>query len=216
MNKKIIMTLTVLITGAAITACGNKPKLPDDPEGIVYEINQESADAIVEEKLEGTDCSFEAEDMLRTEDNNYYIYTVIKDGDSLDEKLAVESVSGEISVYDEEAEAFYAYSEFSEYVPENDENVHWNGIYDSDGFALVINEEEPGSFVYEFYNTVEEIESSEPAVTGYAYLDNYIKATSQLYDEELTITIHGDEIEIESEEATSEYKGIYTRVEAAE
>ena len=118
-----------------------------DPE----EISKEDANALLEEKLDGLGCSaiYDTETMVG--DDYYYTYTVIdSEENEMDQMLAVNAVSGEVYVYDLDADKVSDFKNFKLYNPDKDAKVSWEGSYKLDEMTVSLEPGDDNSFEFNF------------------------------------------------------------------
>ena len=113
----------------------------------------------------------------------------------MDQQLAVNSVSGEIMVYDPETDELSDFSSFAGYDERNDESIEWTGKYVSKEKGTVeIEEQDPGSFEYKISPKKGE------KVSGFAYKENSVEAKSELEGVSIMFNLDGKELVIGGEE----------------
>lgn len=139
------------------------------------------------------------------DENSYYVFLIKKDGTALSQKLAVNDVSGEIFVYDEDLNEFKDLSEFEYYSPANDESVDWNGTYINKDYVINIEMTDPGNFQYSvkkgLFNVAE----------GTAFLEDYTNAKGVVDEEEIKLSLSGDELSIFTVTGNCKFSGVYNR-----
>lgn len=212
--KKTIVTaiLTAVLTATALSASGCGKKHDNDVKYEVAEISKEDADSILESALQGTGCSFSYDEKIPDGDTAYYVYTIEKDGEELEDSIAIESVSGKVYTYDSYADTYSEFSDFSEYNPENDESILWTGEYKGEKFVITIEEEDPGSFAYAVYESMDAIKKGdESLMSGYAYQENNASAISDNEDGKITFDIAGNKVTVTGEDKNSAYSGVYEK-----
>lgn len=202
----VIIGFSFSIVAVIAAGCGKKEEAAEDET--VIEITREDADALVDEKLSGTDCKSSFNERIDAGESSYYVYNVEKDGEDISDSLAVDVVSGEVYKYDSAAGSYSEYSEFSEYSAANDENITWNGTYKGAVRVMVVEEQDPGSFMYDIYDSAQDVAGGE-AKTGFAYMSDNVNASSEFEGENLSFELKGDVLKVVSDKADSVYAGSY-------
>lgn len=211
-NKKIVLFLIfVLLMCVLISGCKKKHQKNENGENpveITQEdlLSQEDAQALIKEKLEGTDCKFEFSELAVVEEENYYLFNIMEKGVYLEQMLAVSQENGEVLVYNDTDRTLEDYEEFKAYSPANDENIEWDGTYVMDDEVLVIDEEEPGSFSFHFY-----LPSFEEPISGYAYFENHTTGKGTYEDEELTFVLDGYKLTVTSSDPGTAFDGEFEK-----
>lgn len=167
-------------------------------------LTEDDADALMEGCLKDTGCEAEYQYRIDDERGSFFIYYITKGEDDLEQMLAVNAVSGEISVYNDLDDKFSEFESFSEYKEENDENISWIGVYGKDKYELIVDQEEPGSLVFSIF------EGDKVLTGGYVYMENNIKAVGKVEDDEYTLEIKDDVITVTVSDKKSPYNGQYT------
>jgi len=203
--KKAAVTILMLISLLAVTSCV-KVEVNKDKYEPVAQISRQDADALVEEKLEETDIEFRYDKVKGVDGSSWYIYDVRSEGEILEEKLAVNCVSGDIKLYDPERDAISDYSDFVGYDERSDESIEWTGKYVSRDMGVVeIEEQDPASFEFKINP------KKGDKVTGFAYKENAVEARSELNGVSILFNLDGKELVIGGEETGTEYDGTYVR-----
>jgi|GEM_PF-4441353 len=212
MKKAMITFLTLTLAASVLSLSGCGKKKDNDVKYEVSEISQEDADSILETALQGTGCSFSYDEKIPVGDTSYYVYTIEKDGEELEDSIAIDSISGGVYTYDSAADTYSEFSDFSEYKPENDESISWTGIYKGDKYVITIEEQDPGSFMYSVYEDEKaQEEGSNSLMTGYAYQENNALAVSDNEDGKISFEISGSTLTITGEAKNAEYSGDYKK-----
>ncbi|MCR5488137.1 MAG: hypothetical protein K6F35_11560 [Lachnospiraceae bacterium] len=113
-------------------------------------LKRPDADILLGEALEGTGCKADFEGKKGIDSENYYIYTVKdSEGGNLS-RLAVNAASGDISVYDPEAEAVEDFSQFERYDQSaaSAGRVDWDGTYEQNGMTVSLLPSDESSFEF--------------------------------------------------------------------
>lgn len=177
-------------------------ELDEDFSDEPFELDQDDTDIIIEEALSGTGCDYEFARRIDN-DESFYVYTITKNDDILDDQLAVNTATGEIFTYKDITDEMLPYTEFSEYDPATDSSIDWTGVYGKDDIDLIVEEDEPGNFTYAFYRGYDQL------YQGGAYEENHISAKSEKEDVEIAFTLSGDVISVSANKADFEYNGNY-------
>ena len=203
MKKKPIIIAVVFIVAAVCTfliLTNIKRAQREEEREKVSTLTQADCDALVAEKLpEGLEAELSNTTVIDSQE--YYLYNIQRDGEELDQMLAVNSVSGEVSVYNEDEDALEDYSTFAAYDEKLDDNIEWTGEYAGDAYVISIEEQDPGSFEL----------SATPAAggdakTGFAYKDNGVEAKANLDGEEITMTLKGGELTVKGAKLDGTYR----------
>ncbi|MCR4892799.1 MAG: hypothetical protein K5989_11540 [Lachnospiraceae bacterium] len=141
-------------SGTAVTSA-NEAETSDrsldeeEEEEVLLNIGQESADAIIQEKLAPTGCTGYYNEIYTVNGEDYYTYTVADSNeDEIDQMLAVNTVSGEVFVFDIDNETIADYSTFAFYDAERDEDVAWEGIFTQGDRELLLEPMDSHSFEF--------------------------------------------------------------------
>ncbi|SFK74599.1 hypothetical protein SAMN05216390_10387 [Lachnospiraceae bacterium KH1T2] len=168
------------------------------------EIAQTDADALLSEKLDGLDCQAVFFDLEFINEHDYYTYSIVnKDGDELDQMLAVDAVSGEVYVYDTDDEEIRDFSEFELYDPEKDVKVDWEGTYELDGMTVVLSPADDSSFEFKF------TKNDEKQLEGVAQVSDN---KGEYSDDEVSLTFEftkDGSLKISNKGNINEFAGIY-------
>lgn len=178
-------------------------------------ITRADADVLIEEVLAGTGCTYSAAERIDTEDSEfdeeyaeqleeYFVYTIACGDDILEQQLAVNPESGMVYVYDPLKGELSDFKAFEKYLPENDSNINWTGVYALDKYELIIEEDEPGSFSYAVYDEYKQLHQ------GFAQEKNHVSAVDNNNEKgEIRFSLKDDTITIETDDADFEYAGVY-------
>ncbi|WP_099468583.1 hypothetical protein [Konateibacter massiliensis] len=218
--KKLATLLLVSISIVTIAGCSSQKAYEnentsetvqvDNTKGTdeISEIDEKSAQQLVSERLDTTVYSVEKEDDITVDEQNYYVFKVLQDGNALSMGVAVNKVSGELFAYKED-KTIAPYSEFTLYDESQDSQVNWDDTYESETASLVLLPADANSF--EFTLTSKEGNFS---VTGVAQAEG----KEAVYEEEsgykVTFTNEGDSITVAENTANASgvsFDGTYTK-----
>lgn len=179
-----------------------------DPE----EMDQDSADAILEEKLQGTECRAIFSEYRDVDGVDVYLYSVVnKDERELDQMLAVNAISGEVVVYNPDTDKLLGYDRFEYYVDDGDNPVSWDSEYYLEPRTVELMPADDNSFEF----TITKDEESEPELSGVAEVKPGSKREALYEDDKLSLTFvnQGSTLEIRDNGNISGLAGIYERQE---
>ncbi len=203
MKKKILL---FLLTGCvlAFTACGvnsngsgagstssaetetseTESAETEETEEEIIQIGQGDADAILAEKLDGTECQAVFNDFRDIGTEEYYTYTVVDSGNNeLDQMLAVNAVSGDVVVYDLEADKISDYSTFEYYNEKKDADVNWEGDFYLEPRTVHLEPADDNSFEFTITKDGEE----EPELAGIATADTEDRWQATYEDDKVSL-----------------------------
>ncbi len=172
------------------------------------ELEQDEADALLAEKLQGTDCDAVYSAYERVEGEHYYTYTVLdKEDNELSQMLAVNSVSGEIYVFDPEKGTVADYSEFQFYNPKKDEAVSWEGTFVLGGRSVSLEPVDEESFEFRI------MKKDEKELVGVARVLPDDRAEAEFEDGEVSLQFRREEnsLEIRDNRKAIGFGGIYEK-----
>lgn len=157
--KKLTSVLIVFVLILAITGCGSKKAYEGEKtnESVqvdnandsqeIKEIDENSAQQLVEERLDTTKYSAEKQDDITVDDENYYVYKILEGDTALSMGVAVNKISGELYAYKED-KTIAPYSEFTLYDESKDAQVDWEGTYTSEAATLELMPADANSFEF--------------------------------------------------------------------
>ncbi|SKB76505.1 hypothetical protein SAMN06296386_10531 [Lachnospiraceae bacterium] len=180
----------------------------EETEEDVIQIGQGDADAILAEKLDGTGCQAVYNDFMDIGEEEYYTYTVVDSDDTeLDQMLAVNAVSGDVVVYDLEADEISDYSTFKYYNEKKDADVNWEGDFYLDPRTVHLEPADDTSFEF----TITKDGEDEPELQGIATTDAKDRWKAIYDDGELSLTFERTEngLEIHDNGDMSGFAAIY-------
>ena len=207
-----------------LAACGakkeEKRELPEIPaeeteeaseeEIEIEEIDQDAADKCLEEKLEGLGCHAIFSEYNEVDGVDVYLYSVVNNEDEeLDQMLAVNAVSGEVMVYDNDKDKLLPFERFEYYEDKGDPPVNWDSAYYLDPRRVELMPADDRSFEFSITKEGEE----EPELSGVAEVkaDNTHEALYEDDSVSLTFVNKGDTLEIRDNGNISGLAGIYSR-----
>ena len=222
--KKIRILLILAAAGIMLAACGakkeEKRQLPEIPteeteeaseeEIEIEEIDQDAADKCLEEKLEGLGCHAIFSEYNEVDGVDVYLYSVVNNEDEeLDQMLAVNAVSGEVMVYDNDKDKLLPFERFEYYEDKGDAPVNWDSAYYLDPRRVELMPADDRSFEFSITKEGEE----EPELSGVAEVkaDNTREAVYEDDSVSLTFVNKGDTLEIRDNGNISGLAGIYSR-----
>lgn len=225
MFKKKFLTTAILAAAILMTACGGNKSIKEgsteapiridseeseseteeEEEVEPDEISEEDANSLLAEKLDGLGCSAIFDIETQVGDNDYYTYTVVdSNGDELDQMLAVDNISGEVYVYDMDADEVSDFKNFSLYNPEKDVKVSWEGSYKLEGMTVNLEPADDNSFEFTFTD-----EKGESVFGGVAEIDGN-SASYEDDDVSLAFSFETDgSLKISNKGNINAYAGIY-------
>lgn len=157
--RKLSVIVLIMIAVIQVTGCSSKKAYESENtnESVqvdntkeadkVMQIDEKSALQLVSERLDTTKYSVEKEDEITVDNNNYYVFKIIQDGNPLSMGVAVNKVSGELSAYKED-KSLAPYSEFTLYDENNDTKLSWEGKFQSDVATLELEPADDNSFEF--------------------------------------------------------------------
>lgn len=167
-----------------------------------FALRQEDADQLVSERLEGTGCQFKEDGTAVIDENHYYIYRITKDGETVSQGLAVDDVSGEVSVYDFEQEAVAGYEEFEYYDADRDAEIMWDGTYYMEEYMITLLPADAAA------SEIHVSRDGKELLVDMIYPER-AEALLESSDFTVSITKEGDELLVEDEEGKSGFSGTY-------
>lgn len=170
-------------------------------------IGEEDALYLLDEKLADKNAKAKITDSVEIDSEPYYLASVTVDGEELFQVLALNGISGEIGVYNEDTDSIDDYSTFELYSKEVDEEIDWNGTFAQGDMQLTINAEEPGSFEAIFEQKGQE------AVYVYASLNSNRSAAAEADGEKVEFVMKDNTLEVTSDKKDSVYAGTYESTE---
>jgi hypothetical protein len=216
--RKLTTVLLVMMTIIAITGCSSKNAYDGEStsesvqvdnvkdSGEIIEIDENSAEQLVSERLDTTQYSVKKDSDLTVDDINYYIFNVFDGETQLTMGVAVNKISGELFTYTED-KTIAPYSEFTLYDESNDVTVQWDGTFYSDNTSLELLPADANSFEFTLINT-----SGTDTLTGVAQISGN-EATFEDEDGYTIIFIKEDDTITLTESGTNsnntEFQGIY-------
>ncbi|MCR5778035.1 MAG: hypothetical protein K6G84_11560 [Lachnospiraceae bacterium] len=218
--KRIILAAVLCTACLTLGACsgkkGNDAKestaATETTEAVTEEsvepakISQDDADQLISEKLDGTNANAIYNNMDYADGMDIYTYTVVDaDGNELDQMLAVDSVSGEVYVYDYDNEVLSDFSEFELYDPDSHANISWSGTFTLDKMTVTLDPADDNSFEFSFAN------DGETEFQGVAQIDGN-KASYEDDDVKLTFEFDKDgSLKVVNNGNINSYAGIYAK-----
>ena len=182
----------------------------DDDEIVFEEIDQDTADKILEEKLRDAGCRAIFSEYADVNDEHCFLYSVVnKDEEELTQMLAVNAVSGEVLVYDADEDRLLPYDRFEFYVDDGSAPASWDGKYYLAPRTVELMPADDNSFEF----TITKDEADAPQLEGVAGVssDNNHEAVYEDKDLSLTFVNKGDTLEIRDNGNVSGVAGIYDR-----
>ncbi|MCR5626778.1 MAG: hypothetical protein K6F99_05625 [Lachnospiraceae bacterium] len=179
----------------------------EDEDAYVVELSQEDADALVAEKTSPLNFTPVYNEQVVNDKNTYYTYTVLDENEEeIEQLLAVDAVSGEVSVYDLENDKILPYSDFKYYNAETDEVVDWNGTFKNGQISVTLLPADEVNFEFTFEG------GGVDKLVGVATLASNRKA---VYEDEkvcLVFNMKGDTLTIiDGDDVKSGYAGEYKK-----
>ena len=178
-----------LPAGLTLTAAGQETSETEsaeteETEEEIIQIGQGDADAILAEKLDGTECQAVFNDFRDIGTEEYYTYTVVdSDNNELDQMLAVNAVSGDVVVYDLEADKISDYSTFEYYNEKKDADVNWEGDFYLEPRTVHLEPADDNSFEFTITKDGEE----EPELAGIATADTEDRWQATYEDDKVSL-----------------------------
>jgi len=230
-KTKFKFILILAAVAVLFTACGSKDKKSAETGGSsgaasesseeadeeeyeepdIEEIDQDSADKFLSEKLDGLDCRAVFSEYTEVDGVDVYLYSVVnKKEEELDQMLAVNAVSGEVMVFDFDHDKLLPFERFEYYVDNGSGKVSWDSSYYLDPRTVELNPADDNSFEFTIKKKGEDKAELEgvAAVTG--------KKNEAVYEDDrlsLTFVNKGDTLEIRDNGNISGLAGIYSRQE---
>lgn len=228
--KKLRIILLLAMVAVLATACGKGASKEDkaaseaasgsgmdeededeEEEEIDFEeIDQDTADKILEEKLQDAGCRAIFSEYTDVDDVYCFLYSVVNDKqEELDQMLAVNAISGEVVVYDAENDKLLPYDRFELYQDDGKGPVSWDGKYYLTPRTVELMPADDNSFEF----TITKDEEEKPRLEGVAAVngDDTHEATYEDEDISLTFVYKGDTLEIRDNGNISGVAGIYER-----
>ncbi len=209
MKKKTLLISLILSMCAALYACagssapatadGGEQEIDDTP----VEISQKDADSLLAEKLDGLKVKAIFDSIETAGEDNYYTYTAVdSDNNELEQKLAVNTISGEIFVYLPNEKKLQGFETFSYYDKSRDEEVSWEGSFELGGRTVSLEPADTTSF---------EFEISKNGKTELAGVASGEGRKARYEDDKYSLTFErkGDNLEITDSGNMSGFAGIY-------
>lgn len=204
----------------AVSGCSSKKAYQEDKtnesvqvdstkdSGEIIEMDEKSAQQLVEERLDTTKYSVEKAEDATVDDVNYYIFNILEGDKQLSMGVAVDKISGELYAYKED-KTIAPYSEFTLYDESTDEETEWEGSYKSETVTLDLMPADSNSFEFTFAN-----ENNTDSLTGVAQ----VSGKEAKYEDEdgfkLSFVKEGNTItvtESESGDDSFAFGGTYTQ-----
>ena len=182
----------------------------EEPE--IEEIDQNSADKYLSEKLDQLDCRAVFSEYTEVDGVDVYLYSVVnKKEEELDQMLAVNAVSGEVMVYDYDKDKLLPFDRFEYYVDDGQGEVSWDSKYYLDPRTVELLPADDNSFEF----TIKKNGDSKIELEGVASVDGSKKNEAVYEDEKVSLTFvnKGDTLEIRDNGNISGIAGIYSRQE---
>ena len=207
MTAVLAMVLIVSLSGCGLFGAKKEAGGDEKESPAPAEITQEDAEAIISDKLYETDARGTFQEMKSIDGENYYIFEVAdSEGEEHWENLAVNSVSGEVFVYDGETGEVEDYSEFSLYDEAKDEKISWEGTFRNGTYEVTLDPADENAFEI---NIKKEGKSE---LVGVVQVDDTGK-TGKYDDGKVSLSFErdGDTLIISDEGGSSGYAGTYSQ-----
>ncbi|MCR5024158.1 MAG: hypothetical protein K6A90_07495 [Lachnospiraceae bacterium] len=223
--KKLKLLLVLMVTVVAVSACNRSQKDNDTPNSSseisteeeddeieFEEIEQETADEILENCLADLKCRAIFSEYTDIDDISVYLYSVVdENNEELDQMLAVSAVSGEVMVYDTDNDRLLPYDRFKYYIDDGKSPASWDSSYYLPPRTVNLEPADDNSFEFSIIKD----NKDEPELTGVAYVsqDDTHEAVYENEDENVSLTFvnKGDTLEIRDNGNISGVAGIYER-----
>lgn len=188
------------------------PTEEEDDEIEFEEIEQETADEILENCLSDLKCRAIFSEYTDIDDISVYLYSVVdENNEELDQMLAVSAVSGEVMVYDTDNDRLLPYDRFKYYIDDGKSPASWDSSYYLSPRTVKLEPADDNSFEFSIIKD----NKDEPELTGVAYVsqDDTHEAVYENEDENVSLTFvnKGDTLEIRDNGNISGVAGIYER-----
>ena len=230
--KKIKLILLLALVALLVTACGKgaskedkaaseaasgsgvdeeeEAEEEDEDEIDFEEIDQDTADKILEEKLQDAECHAIFSEYTDVDDVHCFLYSVVnKNEEELSQMLAVNAVSGEVLVYDADNDKLLPYDRFEFYVDDGNGPVSWDGKYYLSPRTVTLMPADDNSFEF----SIKKDKEKEPNLEGVASVSGEDTHEAIYEDEDISLTFvyKGDTLEIRDNGNISGVAGIYER-----
>ncbi len=194
MMKKITILCLSMICALSLAACGSNSSTSVSSDNNTHSMDQSStseetpsaaltaqdAYQLVSEKA--ADLSISANDTLTLNGRSYYLFLIQDSVTGLTCQYAVDSESGQISVYDEDGQTLNNLSASPFYSAELDAECDWNGTFTKDSFSIELMQGDPQSFEF----TLSQDGQTDGSLFGVAYIHGNL---ARFHDEEADITL---------------------------